>query len=88
MSEVITWKRVPVIGDKAFPTLEEAQKHQLSAIVGIEAAQSIVANKAKLLDILTTDENSRPSARRINGGRKPRKPQPQVDPQAELCKTT
>lgn len=101
MSELIQWKRVPVIGDKAFPTIEAAQEYKLVELLEAHSmpgddkgkegprwwAQIIVNQSAKVIDILTTDENSRPSARKINGGRKPRKAQPQVDPNAELCKT-
>lgn len=50
-------------------------------------AEWIVANKDKLVDVLTTTATSKPSARKINGGRKTRKdkaaqvaplPQPQT----------
>lgn len=37
-------------------------------------AKLLVVNKDRVIDILTTTANSKPKARKINGGRKPRAP--------------
>lgn len=82
---------------QTFGDLKEAQAHELEELLApfhkeegmstTDIAGWIVDNSDKVIDILTTNESSRPKARKINGGTKKRKPQPQVDPQAELCKT-
>ena len=66
-----------------FQSLEEAQAQELRPFfdlgkhldaVSIEGiTQSILANKEKIVDILTTTERSVGKARKIHGGRKPRK---------------
>jgi len=66
---------------KTFDTLEAAQIEEIESIVGSggvpetvnTAAVRIVADKSRVLDILSTKENSRTRARKINGSvRKPR----------------
>jgi len=60
------------VGDKAFPSLEEAQTEEITQIpceIGTftgDIANWIIKNKARILDILTTKNNSRPSRRKIN----------------------
>lgn len=72
------------IGEQFFGTIEEAQKAALfnlqSPEAGDEARQGAIAiadwiieNKEAIVDILTTTPNSKPSARKINGGTKRRK---------------
>lgn len=69
-----------------YPTLEEAQRAEISSILSgdetlsdiarqtyAHCAAVIVANQEKVIDILTTSESSRPKARKVNGGTKPRK---------------
>ena len=79
------------VGDKAYVSVEAAQKAELQSLVdtivphstdGIEQNKCmtnvsgipdfILANKAKILDILTTTASSRPTRRKINGGSKSR----------------
>lgn len=67
------------------PDLASAQRHELTALLGQrvpgamppqdekEYAAMIVANAAKVVDILSTTPTSKPRARRINGGTKKRK---------------
>ena len=69
-----------------FSSLELAQKHEITrllqdtigtdkpSLTPIQAADIIVGNLAKVVDILTTTANSRPKARKQNGGTKARKP--------------
>lgn len=70
--------------------LEMAQEHELELIArenfpGPELTEQdvetirctcvqLVANKDKVLDVLTTTERSLPQCRKINGGKKPRRP--------------
>lgn len=65
---------------KVHQTLEEAQIHELSEIAGRDAATALVKEKERVIDILTTTKTSRPKARKINGGRKARKTNPEVTP--------
>jgi hypothetical protein len=70
--------------NKPHATLEEAQQHELSLLFsppdfgGAPVVDQVVAvilqHQAKILDILTTKENSKPRARAVNGGSKKRKP--------------
>lgn len=60
-------------------TLDEAQKQELLLILGDSALAKeplidvLMKNKEKVVDILTTKENSRPKARKVNGAaRKPK----------------
>lgn len=68
---------------KLFGSLEEAQRHEIKLVFGNptdetaafgikEIADTLFEQRDKVLDILTTTERSRPSARKINGGRKKR----------------
>ena len=66
---------------QVFGTVEEAQAHELEALfltspvdTPSDLAKSILAKKAEIIDILTTTPNSKPKARRINGGTKKRTP--------------
>lgn len=72
---------------KTYATLEEAQIAELDDLFAGKptdpASLTIIRNIDKVLDILTTTENSRPLARKTNGGRKPRKPKTDAVP-AEL----
>ena len=68
------------VGDQSFLTLADAQKFELGNLYGgdsIGDKDSVVSwimiNKVKILDILTTTSASKPKARKINGGSKPRK---------------
>jgi hypothetical protein len=61
--------------------LAENPRSDVAAMV-LEQAESII-------DILTTTPNSKPSARKINGGRKPRKPRkPKEAPEAPALALT
>lgn len=59
---------------KTFEELAAAQEAELvqlfPADVAATVAQSIIANREKIIDILTTTPKSRPRGRRINGGHK------------------
>jgi hypothetical protein len=67
------------VGGQSFLTLQDAQKHELSKLLtgcvppnldGI--VDWVMANKDKILDILTTTATSKSKARKINGGKKTR----------------
>jgi hypothetical protein len=74
------------VGEKSFLTLLEAQKYEiqqlldkqqlvapgLTPVKAIDIAEWILNNKVAILDILTMTPNSKPKARRINGGTKRR----------------
>lgn len=71
---MITYQKCFVANGKSFPTLEEAQREEIQMIPTTSVvAEFILANKDKILDILTTTEASRPRARKVNGGTKTRK---------------
>lgn len=75
------------VGDKTFASLAEAQHYEINLIchdklkVDDEAtnqlidsiAANIICNANKVIDILSTTVNSRPKARKANGGTKKRK---------------
>lgn len=64
--------------NKTHASLEAAQKHEIVMLLGehlgTNAGDKIIANKDKLLDILTTKSTSKPRARKVNGGTKKRTP--------------
>jgi hypothetical protein len=71
----------------AFFDLDDAQCHELKllfvpengAAFSFEAIlEKIVAEKEKVIDILTTTPRSRPKARSLHGGKKNRKPKLEV----------
>jgi hypothetical protein len=73
---------------QVFGTIEEAQKHELSVLflphpilqaTGLPSepmndwiAEMVLDNKETIIDILTTKSNSKPKARKANGGSKKR----------------
>ena len=84
---------------KTFDKIEEAQAYELGIIarqgrpLGTEDGQkfdqfcaTLVENREKVLDILSTKEGSLPRARAINGGRKTRKPKTELTPTSETPK--
>lgn len=82
---------------KLFGSLEEAQRHEIKLVFGNptdetaafgikEIADTLFEQRDKILDILTTTERSRPSARKINGGRKKRAAQAAQAVTAEAMK--
>lgn len=58
-----------------YAELADAQAHEIEILFAGNNPTSveIVSNSKQIVDILTTGPNSRPSARAVNGGRKPRK---------------
>lgn len=87
----IKFTKAYVANGKTYATLEEAQVAELEALfkdgegasgppwepLGI--AERILATQDAIIDILTTTANSRPLARKANGGSKSRKPkQPEL----------
>lgn len=67
------------VGDKCFLTLEEAQKFELTKLIPVDNAGTVnigpewfLKNKDVIVDILTLTPNSKPKARKINGGTKVR----------------
>lgn len=65
-----------------FGTLEDAQMHELKLILSehlgspLAAAEAILENQDKILDILTTTEKSRPAGRKINGATRKKRANP------------
>lgn len=76
----ITFTKAFVANGKVYASLEEAQTAEIAEILkGVEngspelIASGVVANAERIVDVLTTSQNSRPPARKVNGGRKPRR---------------
>lgn len=78
----ITFTKAYVSNGMTFATLTEAQINGIAALLletGVDhkiattCAEMIVARSEMAVNILTTTEKSRPKARAVNGGRKPRK---------------
>ena len=70
------------VGQLFFPCIEDAQRHELAEIFagagmgkadGGLAAETVLKQQEKILDILTTTPTSKVKARKINGGTKRRK---------------
>ena len=61
--------------DQTHATLEHAQTAELSMLLGSSLADAaiIVSHADAVLEILHTTRHSRPMARKVNGGKKPRK---------------
>ena len=62
-----------------FASLDDVQRHDLAAMITDDGmltaervASTFVANRDKVLDILTTGPKALPKARKINGGTKKR----------------
>lgn len=91
----IEFTKAYVANGVTYATLKEAQTAEIAAILlpsptsddkprsYFEYAKQIVDNAERIIDALTTTEKSRPKARAVNGGRKPRKPKAAVTPQPE-----
>jgi predicted transcriptional regulator len=87
----ITFSKAYVVNGQTYATLEQAQEAALAEIIQAEVTVSgegttaasiaalLVASAERVINILTTKENSRPAGRKINGGKKRRK-----DPQQTL----
>lgn len=87
-------KAIQTSDGKTFNSLEEAQARELGILLSSDnslsnisvpqitaVCTSLVSISEKVIDILTTTPNSKPSARKVNGGTKKRKPAPvQVPP--------
>lgn len=83
MERIAAWRDSAGV---AHSTLEEGQAAEIAILLSQDNAlkesrieiddivNCIVRNAEKIIDILTTNENSRPKARKVNGGRKARKP--------------
>ncbi len=81
--------KLPVFNGKPYASIEEAQKAALVELFDIEnqpaesrtwssleIAEQIIEKREEIMDVLTTTINSKPSARKINGGTKKRKAKP------------
>lgn len=75
-----------------YATLKAAQEAELAELLvdagmvhdsALGVAQLIVENADPVIDILTTNTKSRPRARKLNGGTKPRKTKASVPPAAQ-----
>lgn len=73
---MIEFKKAYVVGTTVYATLEEAQEAELVTFIGVESAKRVMDNKVNVLDVLTTKPTSKPKARAINGGKKPRRVSP------------
>lgn len=71
------------VGESTYPTIEAAQEAAIEELgfTG-DVAENIVAQGAKIADILTTTPTSKPKARKVNGGTKTRKAKEAVAPAA------
>jgi hypothetical protein len=83
---MITFTKAYVANGKTFATLEQAQAAEIGAIFqatpGADPTVVVMENADKIVDVLTTKGDSRPKARALNGGRKPRKPAANGTPEA------
>lgn len=69
------------VGNSVFETLGDAKVQELTVLLAelapecgtAQVARQLVDHQERVLDILTTTPESRPKARAIHGGRKPRK---------------
>ena len=63
------------VGADEFTSLQGAQMRELKDLLNVDegTALTILSKRDKIVDILTTTETSLAKARKINGGRKPRK---------------
>lgn len=80
---------------KTFSKLSDAQAEELGLLLTeipnqigaeVDLISRIIANSDKVVDILTTTESSRPAARKVNGGKKTRKPKAATEATPELIK--
>lgn len=80
----ISFRRCYCVGNETYANLQAAQRAALTDLLKTgegtvnalgtgQVVDAIMANAAKVVDILTTTDQSRPAARKVNGGRKPRK---------------
>lgn len=81
----ITFGRAYVANGKTYATLRAAQESELTEMIRAEITESgegttpeaiaalLVTCGDRVIDVLTTKENSKPRARAINGGRKTRR---------------
>ena len=78
---MITFQKAYVVGDKVYATLEEAQRAEIKRLAADTFGSTmtvedwchlVVDQKESVMNILTTTDKSRPRARKVNGGRKPR----------------
>ena len=81
------------VGDQLFATVEAAQRHSLITFLKDKSwpepdklADTLLSNKAHIIDLLTMKATSHPKARAANGGTKKRKPKP--EPQQTLPGTS
>lgn len=60
---------------QVFGSIEDAQVHELSSLLGLanDISKTLVDKKVAVIDILTTTPNSKPKARSTHGGTKNRK---------------
>jgi hypothetical protein len=69
------------VGNSVFETLGDAKVQELTVLLAelapecgtAQVARQLVDHQERVLDILTTTPESRPKARAIHGGKKPRK---------------
>lgn len=76
------------VGEKFFSCIEEAQKEELAGLFNLFDLENqgtitgiIMDNADRIMDILTMTPSSKPKARAINGGRKPRKAKTVAEPE-------
>lgn len=83
-------KSYKTVDGEVFPTVEAAQKHAIGVTLNVnsEIAETIVKNKDKVVDILTTTANSKPKARKLHGGTKNRKKSVITDATTSVTSTT
>lgn len=71
------------VGQQVFATIQDAQRAELRSVLKLEDTganapiiESFINNLDLIVDILTMRPNSKPRARKINGGTKKRKTAP------------
>lgn len=79
----ISFRRCYCVGNATYANLQAAQRAALAEIIinvdlnvgvpGEQVVDAIMANAAKVVVSMSTTDTSRPAARKVNGGRKPRK---------------
>lgn len=86
---MIEFTRAFVSNGQTYATLEKAQQAEIKSLAASKMGNQsmsvedwtlfLVQNKQEIIDILTTTASSKPKARAIHGGRKPRKAAPEPE---------
>lgn len=90
-----SFEKLPVFNGKPYASIQDAQRAALIELFPVkhdgplwspsDIAEQIIENRDEIVDVLTTTINSKPSARKINGGTKKRKPKAAATTEQQLA---